>query len=43
MKKHNLFKELEYGFIVCVADASHLERNLYFLLEIMQLTKKLII
>ena len=42
-KKHNLFKELEYDFIVCVADASHLERNLYFLLEIMQLKKPVIL
>ena len=38
-RKRNLFKDLEYDFIVCVADASHLERNLYFLLEIMQLKK----
>ncbi|MBR4592546.1 MAG: 50S ribosome-binding GTPase, partial [Elusimicrobiaceae bacterium] len=29
-KKRNLFKELSYDFIVCVADASHLERNLFF-------------
>ena len=42
-RKHNLFKELEYDFIVCVADASHLERNLYFLLEIMQLKKPVIL
>ncbi len=42
-KKHNLFKELDYDFIVCVADASHLERNLYFLLEIMQLKKPVIL
>ena len=42
-KKRNLFKELEYDFIVCVADASHLERNLYFLLEIMQLKKPVIL
>ncbi len=38
-KKHHLFKELEYDFIVCVADASHLERNLYFLLELLSLNK----
>ena len=42
-KKRNLFKELEYDFIVCVADSSHLERNLYFLLEIMQLKKPVIL
>ena len=42
-RKHNLFKELEYDFIVCVADASHLERNLYFLLEVMQLKKPVIL
>ena len=42
-RKRNLFKELEYDFIVCVADASHLERNLYFLLEIMQLKKPVIL
>ena len=42
-KKRNLFKELDYDFIVCVADASHLERNLYFLLEIMQLKKPVIL
>ena len=42
-RKHNLFKELEYDFIVCVADASHLERNLYFLLEVMQLKKSVIL
>ncbi len=42
-KKRNLFKELEYDFIVCVADASHLERNLYFLLEMMQLQKPIIL
>ncbi len=42
-KKRNLFKELEYDFIVCVADASHLERNLFFVLEIMQLRKPLIL
>ncbi len=38
-KKHHLFHELEYDFIVCVADASHLERNLYFLLELLSLNK----
>ncbi len=42
-KKRNLFKELEYDFIVCVADASHLERNLFFVLEILQLNKPLIL
>lgn len=42
-RKRNLFKELEYDFIVCVADASHLERNLYFLLEMMQLKKPVIL
>lgn len=42
-KKHNLFQELEYDFIVCVADASHLERNLYFLLEILSLKKPVIL
>lgn len=42
-KKRNLFKELEYDFIVCVADASHLERNLFFVLEIMQLGKPVIL
>ncbi len=42
-KKRNLFKELEYDFIVCVADASHLERNLFFVLEILQLEKPLIL
>ncbi len=42
-KKRNLFKELEYDFIVCVADASHLERNLYFLLEILSLQKPVIL
>ena len=42
-RKRNLFKELEYDFIVCVADSSHLERNLYFLLEIMQLKKPVIL
>ncbi len=42
-KKRNLFKELEYDFIVCVADASHLERNLFFVLEIMQLKKPVIL
>ena len=42
-KKRNLFKELEYDFIVCVADASHLERNLFFVLEILQLQKPLIL
>ena len=42
-RKHNLFKELEYDFIVCVADASHLECNLYFLLEVMQLKKPVIL
>ena len=34
---------MEYDFIVCVADASHLERNLYFLLEVMQLKKPVIL
>ena len=42
-KKHNLFAELEYDFIVCVADASHLERNLYFVLELLQLGKPLVL
>ncbi len=42
-KKRNLFTELEYDFIVCVADASHLERNLFFVLEILQLKKPLIL
>ena len=42
-KKRNLFKELTYDFIVCVADASHLERNLFFVLEILQLQKPLIL
>ncbi len=42
-KKRNLFKELEYDFVVCVADASHLERNLYFLLEILSLKKPVIL
>jgi ferrous iron transport protein B len=42
-KKRNLFKELDYDFVVNVADASHLERNLYFLLEIMQLGKPIIL
>ena len=42
-KKRNLFKDLEYDFIVCVADASHLERNLFFVLEILQLQKPLIL
>ena len=42
-KKRNLFKELDYDFVVCVADASHLERNLFFVLEIMQLKKPLIL
>ena len=42
-KKRNLFKELEYDFIVCVADASHLERNLFFVLEILQLQKPLVL
>ncbi|MBP5429546.1 MAG: 50S ribosome-binding GTPase [Elusimicrobiaceae bacterium] len=42
-KKRNLFKELKYDFIVCVADASHLERNLFFVLEILQLQKPLIL
>ena len=42
-KKRNLFKDLEYDFIVCVADASHLERNLFFVLEILQLKKPLIL
>lgn len=42
-KKRNLFKELDYDFIVCVADASHLERNLFFVLEIMQLKKPVIL
>ncbi len=42
-KKRNLFKELDYDFIVCVADASHLERNLFFTLEILQLQKPLIL
>ncbi len=42
-KKRNLFKDLDYDFIVCVADASHLERNLFFVLEILQLQKPLIL
>ncbi len=42
-KKCNLFKELEYDFIVCVADASHLERNLFFVLEILQLGRPLVL
>jgi len=42
-KKRNLFKELDYDFIVCVADASHLERNLFFVLEVMQLQKPVIL
>ena len=42
-KKRNLFKELDYDFIVSVADASHLERNLYFLLEMMQLKKPIVL
>ena len=41
-KKHKLFKELEYDFVVCVADASHLERNLYFLLELLSLKKPVV-
>lgn len=41
-KKHHLFEELEYDFIVCVADASHLERNLYFLLELLSLGKPVV-
>ena len=41
-KKRNLFKELDYDFVVCVADATHLERNLYFLLEILSLGKPVI-
>ena len=41
-KKHHLFRELEYDFIVCVADASHLERNLYFLLELLSLGKPVV-
>ena len=42
-KKRDLFKELHYDFVVCVADASHLERNLYFTLELMQLGKPVIL
>lgn len=42
-KKRDLFKELEYDFVVCVADASHLERNLYFTLEMMSLGKPVIL
>ena len=42
-KKRNLFNDLDYDFIVCVADASHLERNLFFVLEILQLKKPLIL
>lgn len=42
-KKRDLFKELEYDFIVCVADASHLERNLYFTLETLSLGKPVIL
>ena len=41
-KKHKLFQELEYDFVVCVADASHLERNLYFLLELLSLKKPVV-
>ena len=42
-KKRDLFKELDYDFVVCVADASHLERNLYFTLELMSLGKPVIL
>lgn len=42
-KKRDLFTELDYDFIVCVADASHLERNLYFTLEVMSLGKPVIL
>ncbi len=42
-KKHHLFHELEYDFIICVADASHLERNLYFLLELLSLNKPIVL
>ncbi len=42
-KKRDLFEELEYDFVVCVADASHLERNLYFTLEVMSLGKPVIL
>ncbi len=42
-KKRDLFKELDYDFIVAVADASHLERNLYFTLELMSLGKPVIL
>ena len=41
--KHKFFKELEYDFVVCVADASHLERNLYFLLELLSLGKPVVL
>ncbi|MCQ2411034.1 MAG: ferrous iron transporter B, partial [Elusimicrobiaceae bacterium] len=42
-QKHHLFNELEYDFVVCVADASHLERNLYFVLELLSLNKPVIL
>ena len=42
-KKRDLFAELSYDFIVCVADATHLERNLYFTLEVMKLGKPVIL
>lgn len=42
-KQRDLFKELEYDFVVCVADASHLERSLYFVLEVLALGKPVIL
>ena len=42
-KKRDLFAELSYDFIVCVADATHLERNLYFTLEVIKLGKPVIL
>ncbi|MBR3632015.1 MAG: 50S ribosome-binding GTPase [Elusimicrobiaceae bacterium] len=42
-KKRDLFKELSYDFIVCVAETAHLERNLYFVLELLHLGKPVIL
>ena len=42
-KKRDLFHELDYHFIVCVADTAHLERNLYFVLELLSLGKPVIL
>ncbi len=42
-KKRDLFQELSYDFIVCVADTTHLERNLYFVLELLNLGKPVIL